>query len=437
MRILDFVSGESSYSHVTHNICSTSVRTIERQSAIRQDKVMLAAARMVRNCVPWVQDYYSEKKWYSCVPSLLKNREMKLLAQILETKLQMPPLTILSADENTTSQSVSTGIWDVFFSDRPHSNDKLRELIPPAVDALKMCKCSDSWQLPSDLPDPVLEWFQGQKQILFSNVSLSNFSDVVHALRQILPESEPNSAELLLDIFKKILIYQQETVKNVTGMHQGLWHSTFDGRAIDVFCKTCKVPQRPDSSPRWAVSRPSYYIVRERCCNSPGCDGQSRVTIPVDKDILYTTSNVATLYFSGLSKTYFDIGIYIRQQSSDIENYPPAIECWCIRCKELTEISDGSSSWTDMQARRTISTPSLYVERNMVYQRCQRDLRHGLGKPEVGRFIPIDSAIPSTFSNNLKNFHNNYVAFGLETRRILLRKLQPSSRSWNRITEDG
>lgn len=216
--------------------------------AIRQDKVMLAAARMVRNCVPWVQSYYSEKKWYSCVSSLLKIREIKLLAQILETKQQMPLLTIQSVDENTTSQLLSTGIWDVFFSDRPHSNDKLRELIPPALDALKMCKSSASWQLPSDLPDPVLEWFQGQKQIFISNVSLSNFSDVVHALRQILPESEPNSAELLLDIFKKILIYQQETVKNVTGKHQELWHSTFDGRAIDVFCKTCKVPQMPDSS---------------------------------------------------------------------------------------------------------------------------------------------------------------------------------------------
>lgn len=52
------------------------------------------------------------------------------------------------------------------------------------------------------------------------------------------------------------------------------------------------------------------------------------------------------------------------------------------------------------------------------------------------RFIPIDSAIPSISQHVLKNFHKTYDAFGLETRRILLGKVLPSSRDWNRAAED-
>jgi hypothetical protein len=36
----------------------------------------------------------------------------------------------------------------------------------------------NSWKVPSDLPRPVLEWLQGQKQILFADVAISSFTDI-------------------------------------------------------------------------------------------------------------------------------------------------------------------------------------------------------------------------------------------------------------------
>lgn len=52
------------------------------------------------------------------------------------------------------------------------------------------------------------------------------------------------------------------------------------------------------------------------------------------------------------------------------------------------------------------------------------------------RYIPIDSAIPSISQHVLKNFHKSYDAFGLETRRLLLGKLLPSSSDWNKTEGD-
>lgn len=338
--------------------------------AIRQDKVMMAAARMVRNCVPLVQDYYSEKKWYSCVPARFKTDELRLLARGLETKQQAPPLTILSRDENTSSQSELTSPWDIFFSKYPHSNNTLRKLIPPALDALKNCDHSDSWRLPPDLPDPVLEWFEGQKYILFSNVSISSFSDVSHELSRILPGLEPNKPKLLHDLFKEILIYQQKSLKNVKERHQDLWHSKFDGREIVLECKHCKFPPRPEINSRWAVSRPGCYILRRLRCQGPECRGQNRHVRPADTDLSYTWTNPISLNFSSQPITYFDVGIYTRQQSIAIDNVPTAMKCWCIRCKEQTELPDGSNTYTDRQPRWTTSTPSFYVARDKECASC-------------------------------------------------------------------
>lgn len=351
--------------------------------SIRQDKIMIAAARMVRNCVPWVQDYYSEKKWYSCVPARFKTDELRLLARGLEMKQQAPPSTILSGDEDTSSQSELTSPWDIFFSKYPHSNNTLRKLIPPALDALKNCDHSDSWRLPPDLPDPVLEWFEGQKHILFSNVSISSFSDVSHELSRILPGIEPNKPKLLLDLFKEILIYQQKSLKNVKERHQDLWYSKFDGREIVLECKHCKFPPRPDVHSRWAVSRPGCYILRRLRCQGPECRGQNRHVRPADTDLSYTWTNPMALNFSSQPITYFDVRIYTRQQSIDIDNVPTAIKCWCLRCKEQTELPDGSNTYTDTQPRWTISTPSFYVARDKACVSCRRDLRHGLGSPTV------------------------------------------------------
>ena len=208
---------------------------------------------------------------------------------------------------------------------------------------------------------------------MFTDVSISGFSDIVQAIKRNLQEPQPSSHRHLLDLLWKMLIRQQEILEGVTGKYQTQWHSRFDGSVVELVCKRCQVPTRPDSDPRWAVSRPGYYVARERRCNSPGCRGRKGFASPVDKSMLYLARDPASLYMPPRQMEHFDFEIYTRQPGIDVDNCPSMVECWCIRCKELTELSDGSSSWTDTQARWTIGTP-MYVERPKACLRCYREV---------------------------------------------------------------
>jgi hypothetical protein len=173
-------------------------------TAIRQDKIMLAAARMVHSRVPWVLDYYSEKKWYACVPNRLR--------QLAHIQHRLSDLTILYEDETAMKESIPTGSWhDILFLKQPYSNQELRQLIPPALAVLKSDCSLNSWRVPSDLPKPVFEWLQGQKQILFADVAISSFTDIVQTLMRILQMPQRgNSEQLLPDLLQAMLLHQQK-----------------------------------------------------------------------------------------------------------------------------------------------------------------------------------------------------------------------------------
>ena len=129
--------------------------------SIRQDKTMLAASLMVRGSVPWIKDYFSERKWFAHVPSLLQIKERSALEEISEHNLEMSAATILSVDEPVELASCQNrGAWDSFFNEMPHSNDAFRELIPLALEALD---ASDPyrWETPDSMPPRLLEWFRG------------------------------------------------------------------------------------------------------------------------------------------------------------------------------------------------------------------------------------------------------------------------------------
>ncbi|KAK1769649.1 hypothetical protein QBC33DRAFT_604725 [Phialemonium atrogriseum] len=129
--------------------------------ATRQDKTMVAAARMVGNAVPLVDRYFADKIWLKCVPSTFRQREMRLLGQVLEKDHRMPAATVLEEDDDSLvvdqSKSETEGAWQAYFVKKPHSNDDLRKLIPLALDSLDTCTTEEDWKLPTDLPDPVLE----------------------------------------------------------------------------------------------------------------------------------------------------------------------------------------------------------------------------------------------------------------------------------------
>jgi len=153
---------------------------------------MAATVRMVSNAVPWVEDYFAGRKWLGRVPTLLQVAEIRTFGRTIEAEHRVPPATILQQDNNTPSRSSCSneGSWQLYFHEKPHSNEALKELAQPALDALNESQTSTSWKLPTDLPGPVLDWFQGQGQILFANTLVSGFHDVVTMVEQILQRAQ-------------------------------------------------------------------------------------------------------------------------------------------------------------------------------------------------------------------------------------------------------
>ncbi|KKP03431.1 hypothetical protein THAR02_04460 [Trichoderma harzianum] len=172
-------------------------------TALRQDKVMEAAALMVCSAVPWVDGYFSDKLWMSRVASHLQLQEIRLFGKILGKEDRIP--TVLQIDEDEAGQldkSAEWGAWGVYFDAQPHSNSKLVGLIPPALKALRKSKSSNTWNELTDLPEPVLEWIRGQKHALFPDVPLSNFSEMISALEEFLEGPIPKSVSEPIDADK-------------------------------------------------------------------------------------------------------------------------------------------------------------------------------------------------------------------------------------------
>lgn len=168
------------------------------------------------------------------------------------------------------------GIWASCFYKKPHSNDDLRKLIPLALDDLAACEYSTDWKQPFDLPHIVLEWFLGQKQILFASV-------------------------------------------------------------VKLSCPKCKKPVGHDTSPRWAVHMPGCYIIPYRRCTC----GHRRQSSVADAGVAhYTTAQARNLYQPPASSRKFDFEPYIQRLEKEGGRCLLPVECWCIRCKEKTELYD-------------------------------------------------------------------------------------------------
>ncbi|KAL7959101.1 hypothetical protein V8C34DRAFT_323368 [Trichoderma compactum] len=165
-------------------------------TALRQDKVMKAAALMVCGAVPWVDGYFSDKLWMSRVPSRLRLNEIRLFGKILGKEVRLP--TVIQADEDENEarrleKIAETGAWGVCFDAQPHSTNKLMDLIPPALEALGTSDSSNAWNKPTDLLEAVLEWIRGQKRALFKGVPLSTFAEMMSALEEFIERPIPES----------------------------------------------------------------------------------------------------------------------------------------------------------------------------------------------------------------------------------------------------
>lgn len=68
------------------------------------------------------------------------------------------------------------------FNTLPHSNEELRKTIPDALKACETMEGDEDWRDPSDFPEAVLNWFKGQREILFHDKLRATSEEMTAAL---------------------------------------------------------------------------------------------------------------------------------------------------------------------------------------------------------------------------------------------------------------
>jgi hypothetical protein len=151
--------------------------------------------------VPWVPDYYSKKKWFKHMPGPIRQLGVENLRVLCQAEQKASDLAILQ--EATIHESSHWETWDDVFTNIPHSNAKLLEMILPALAAIGADKFPERWQEPADLPIPVLEWLQGRSRFCFP-IPLSGFGDIAEALMCVISEPcQPGPARLYQTFFEE------------------------------------------------------------------------------------------------------------------------------------------------------------------------------------------------------------------------------------------
>lgn len=390
---------------------------IDTPEAIRQDKIMKAAALMAApHQLRLIPNYYAQKKYQ---PRTLPG---------LKHKTPSKALSHQPSDSSTKDDSLlEREAWDSFFTEYPHSNDKLRELIPPAIGAIQSCASSVKWEQFCDLPLAAQEWLQGQKQILFPDTVLSSFDDIIKALDgpkwpQVL------AAKTLKDKFLSIMQIQLDTLKGVEEQHQHLWHSRFAKETIEVKCAHCKARLNSDPSPGWAVYYPGVYLARQRRCKQ--CGGKKRTAVPVNDKVQSMNKGSASLRRPPqVAPSTFNIADYTQTDRKG-EEFPATVECHCGTCYENTRLADGSNVLIDVEPKWTISTPSAYLAPLHHCLTCHKS-KKVQGNYSVSQFIPIDKSIRFLFRDTIKTFHEQYRDMeDHDHKMLLLSSLTVDSKWW-------
>jgi hypothetical protein len=116
-------------------------------------------------------------------------------------------------------QEEGINIWEQSFTKKPHSNKKLSQFLPLAIEAAAHLK--PAWNDPSSFPQPVRAWWEGQRQILFHAVKVSGLKDIILVLdrcQRLRPDrTEHVDASSLQHVLRQLMQIQQEDLQQGKG----------------------------------------------------------------------------------------------------------------------------------------------------------------------------------------------------------------------------
>lgn len=107
--------------------------------------------------------------------------------------------TIRSPEEGnlqSTGSIEEVGIdqgWERFFSSRLHSEARMKILVPKALEWFSDLEATGSHGVftePSNFPKPILDWFEGQKELLFFDRHVSGPEDIYEVYKRLVGASQ-------------------------------------------------------------------------------------------------------------------------------------------------------------------------------------------------------------------------------------------------------
>lgn len=370
----------------------------------RQDRITSAAAQMVGGEINCVEGYYANKIWQKRISKTLilaieraaingRHRE--------EIDKDLQNLSPIIRSENPE------GIWSEYFSTLPHSNEELRKSIPDALKACETTEGDEDWRDPSDFPEAVLNWFKGQREILFHDklraIREEMAAALSHAVSPALGDIGLSLKQVICRIIRnqhQMLSCQKKSKNHLLDKRQDLWHSGFSEHLV-ICCELCGSSRNEESS-RWAVKRPGHYIAHHLVCNSRKCEDKKRWFIPQDQNIPWVKSDFSKLDVPArpISREWESC---LRPRSGDTLGTPSTVQSWCIQCQASTLLSGNRQRCADSEPRWTLGyTRPLYIEPTPECRRCLEQRRSS------GRFVPVEPTIASITVFRLTKFAKTF-----------------------------
>jgi hypothetical protein len=397
---------------------------------IRQDKVLAVAAAIAG--VHHVPNYYTDRLFRRKWPSIQKRI---LQAVMMKYKNRGLSIDLSELVQDDTTETIPSGIeggdstWEQVFEEKAHSNTKLYDLLPAAINATN--QNSVEWVSPASFPTPVLDWWRGQKQILFSRVTVTDMGDILSVLRECekqIPGHASICDSLSLQLVLRRIMEIQKTIlerdKLLGRKEMALCHSRFDGQPVRVKCPQCIEEGRPLQKPLYSVHRPGHFVIytRQTCKHCHGRHGFR----PIDPDIPWffgarfsMQSSVPIIHFGERVQTVLQPSTLLTAQQQR------PVEIVCLRCQGNAEASDESYTTIDEAPVWTLGHQRpLYVEKQLKCQNCTKLKRVS------GRWIPRDAVIPSICRHTLRTLADYYGHYDEIIIAQLMDHWPPSSRRY-------
>lgn len=209
----------------------------------------------------------------------MKSRDLtqELSLQDVETALEDHGTDIKATRKKLTPQD---GKWHSYFDDYPHSNNVTRKLIPAAVEATALAIESDcgDWQDLSQFPPAVLEWFNGQKDVLFYHGPVSSIRDIESAFKKCVDVKglkkqgvQVEDSRQVRYMLQQSILKQQSHLVVQASAKDDLLFNRVDGSKVETVCP-CGASRTVDNNPRFTCAQAGGYVMRQSGrCKSQQC----------------------------------------------------------------------------------------------------------------------------------------------------------------------